>query len=56
MVHVAVGMVVVALTCIGLTVLSFGTGPDVSTAFVVGSLAALGTTSAFLAYVVRNRL
>ncbi|MEX2225314.1 MAG: hypothetical protein WEB52_02550 [Dehalococcoidia bacterium] len=56
MVHVGIGFVIVALTCVGLTAISFVAGPDVSTPFAVGSFVALGTSGAFLAYVLRHRM
>jgi hypothetical protein len=56
MVHLAIGFVVLALTCIALTVFSLLVPPTVDVWFAVGSFVALGTSAAFLAYVVRQRL
>ncbi|MEX2225369.1 MAG: hypothetical protein WEB52_02840 [Dehalococcoidia bacterium] len=56
MVHLGIGFVVVALTCVALTLVSYFASPDVSTSFAVGSFVALATCGAFLAYVVRYRM
>jgi len=55
MLHVSIGLAIIASTCVALTVYAALVGREVSTAFVLASFVGLGASGALLAFVNRER-